>query len=84
MKQYVTYTCEKCNRESRNANEIIKCEAAHLGLTTDESFRYNGLKEVVKRCSHMVSITKNEKTDKEFDDAIKEIIAFEKVHGIIR
>jgi hypothetical protein len=84
MKQYVSYICEKCNKESRNANEIKECEATHLGLTSDEKIKYDGLKEIVRRCSYAVNITKNAKTDKEFDDAINEIIAFEKEHGIIK
>ena len=83
MKQYITFICEECKKESRDINEIKECEAAHLGLTTIEKFRYDALKEIVRRCSYKVNVTKNEETDRQFDDAINEIIAFEKEHGII-
>lgn len=82
MKQYTTYICETCNKESRSADEIKSCEAAHLGLTVNEKLEYDVLQEIVKRRSYTVSVTKNEKTEKDFDDAINEIIAFEKKHGI--
>lgn len=82
MKQYVTFICENCNKESRNADEIKACEAGHLGLTVDEKLEYDGLKEIVRRRSYTVSVTKNEKTEKEFDNAINEILDFEKKHGI--
>ncbi|WP_395546772.1 MULTISPECIES: hypothetical protein [unclassified Lacrimispora] len=84
MKQYVTYICEKCSRESRNADEIRECEASHLGLTIDEKLEYDVLQEIVRRRSYTVSVTKNEKTDKEFEDAIIEMLAFERKHGIIK
>jgi hypothetical protein len=84
MKQYITYICEKCNKESRNANDIEECEAGHLGLTIDEKLKYDALQEIVRRRSYTVSVTKNEKTDKEFEDAIIEILAFERKHGIIK
>ena len=82
MKHYTTYICEKCNKESRNAEEIRKCEAAHLGLTPNEKLEYDMLKEIVRSRSYTVSVTKNEKTDKDFDDAINELLEFEKEHGI--
>ena len=84
MKQYIVYVCERCKKESRKANEIKECEAGHMGLTIEENFRYDGLKEIVRRCSYMVSVTKNTNTDREFDHAIKELIDFEKEHGIIK
>lgn len=82
MKQYTTYICEKCNKESRSAEEIRECEAAHLGLTSDKKLMYDALKEIVRRRSYTVSVTKNEKTDKDFDDAINDLLKFEKEHGI--
>lgn len=84
MKQYTMYVCETCKRESRNANVIKECEANHIGLTIEEKFKYDGLKENVKRCSCMIETTKNERTDKEFDNAINELITFEKDHGLIK
>lgn len=84
MKQYAMYLCEECNRESRNADEIRECEASHLGLTIDEKLEYDVLKEIVRRRSYTVSVTKNEKTDKEYDDAINEILMFERKYGIIK
>lgn len=82
MKQYIMYVCEKCNKESRNADEIRSCEAAHLGLTVDEKLEYDFLQKFVNRCSYTLSVTKNRTTEMEFDDAINELLEFEKKHGI--
>lgn len=82
MKQYIIYECEKCGIKSRNREEIMKCEATHLGLTVSEKQEWEQLKEEVRHKSAIVSSCKNEQTDKEFDDAIHELMDFEKLYGI--
>lgn len=82
MKQHIIYECEKCGKKSKDKNEIIKCEAAHLNLSEEEYQQWEELKQDVRYVSHIVSTCKNEQTNKEFDDAIAELLAFEKKHGL--
>lgn len=82
MKQYTIYECEKCGKKSKDKTEIIKCEAAHLNLSEEEYRQWEELKQNVRYASHIVSTCKNEQTDKEFEDAIAELMDFEKLHGI--
>lgn len=82
MKQYIVYVCEQCGKQSKDREEVMKCEAAHLGLTAAEKYEWEQLKEKVRYKSGVVSHCKNEQTDKEFGDAIEELIAFEKEYEI--
>lgn len=82
MKQYIIYECEKCDKQSKDREKIMICEAAHLELTIAEKQEWEQLKEKVRRKSAIVSSCKNEQTDKEFDDAIAELMEFEKLHDI--
>ena len=82
MKQYIFYECEKCGKQSKDREEIMICEAAHFGLTVAEKQEWEQLKEKVRYKSAIVSSCKNEQTDKEFDDAIVELLAFEKKYGL--
>ena len=82
MKRYTIYECEICGKKSKDQKEILQCEAAHIGLTVDEKQEWERLKEDVRHKSAIVSITKNEETDKAFDDAIAKVMEFEKQHGI--
>ena len=81
MKQHIIYECEKCGKQSEDREEIMICEAAHFGLTVAEKQEQEQLKEKVRHKSAIVSSCKNEQTHKEFDDAIAELIDFEKLHG---
>ncbi len=82
MKQYIIYECENCGKKSRDKEEIIKCEASHLNLSDNEYKKWEELKQNVRYAFYIVSICKNEQTDKEFDDAIEELMDFEKKYGI--
>ena len=82
MRQHIIYECEKCGKQSKDREEIMMCEAAHLGLTIAEKQEWEQLKEKVRYKSEIVSSCKNEQTDKEFDDAIAELMEFEKLHDI--
>lgn len=35
MKQYIIYECENCGKKSKDKNEIMKCEVAHLNLSEE-------------------------------------------------
>lgn len=82
MKVYTIFECEKCGKKSSNRVEIMECEASHLGLTVVEKQEWERLKEDVRYSGSVVSTTKNEMTDKDFDEAIKRVMDFEKEHGI--
>ena len=82
MKQHIIYECETCGKQSKDREEIMKREATHLGLTIAEKQEWESLKERVRYASAVVSSTKNEETDKAFDEAIETLLAFEKEHGI--
>lgn len=53
-----------------------------LDLQQQKKQEWEQLKERVRHKSAIVSTCKNEQTDKEFDDAIAELMEFEKLHGI--
>lgn len=82
MKQHIIYEREKCGKQSKDREKIMICEAAHLGLTIAEKQEWEQLKEKVRYKSAIVSSCKNEQTDKEFDDAIEELMEFKKLHEI--
>lgn len=82
MKVYTIFECEKCGKKSSNRAEIMGCEASHLGLTVAEKQEWERLKENVRYRGSVVSTTKNEVTVKDFDEAIKRVMDFEKEHGI--
>lgn len=82
MRQHIIYECKTCGKKSDDKEEIFKCEAGHLGLTIAEKKTYDFLKERAEHAGYIVSVTKNEETDKAFDKTIKELMAFEKEFGI--
>ena len=82
MNQHIIYECKTCRKKSENKEDILECEAAHLGLTIAEKKTYDFLKDRVKNASSVVSRTKNEETDKAFNEAIETLLAFEKEHKI--
>lgn len=82
MKLHIIYECEKCGKQSKDRVEIMICEATHIGLTVAEKQEWESLKDKVRHKSAIVSSCKNEQTDREFDDAITELMDYEKRHGI--
>lgn len=82
MKLHTIFECEECGRQSLSRTEIMECEASHLGLTVAEKQEWERLKEDVRYKSAIVSSCKNESTDKDFDEAIKRVLDFEKRYGI--
>ena len=82
MKQHIIYECETCGKQSKDREEIMKCEASHLGLTIAEMQEWKRLKEDARHAGAVVSRTKNNETDKVFNEAIETLLAFEKEHRI--
>ena len=82
MKSRTIYQCECCLSEYETSKEACECEASCLKLTWDEYMEYLDLLAREKTTSYLVSRTKNETTEKLFNDCIKDIIEFEKKYGI--
>lgn len=76
------FECEYCGKQSRNEDGIFEHEAAHLGLSPIDKLEWDRLKEVVRHKSYIVSYCKNEQTEKDFDEAVEKLIAFERIHNI--
>lgn len=83
MKQYTMYVCDTCGYESKNAKEMKEHEAAHFKLTAEEAKQYEELKDSAAYMGYVVSRTKNEETEQKFDEAIQDLLNFEKEHGIL-
>ena len=83
MKQYMVFACETCEYESRDYNDMKQHEASHLGLTVEEMESYQSLKSFAAYMEAVVSSkNNNEETRKKFDEAVKNLMNFEKEHGI--
>ena len=84
MKHLDLYKCEICGFESQNAEDVLSCEAKHLGLTVKEKEEYNSLKSYVAYMGTVVNRTKNERTESAFDEAIQKLLDFENAHHLIK
>ena len=82
MKSYTMYVCETCGFECKDGKEMMKHEASHLGLTAEELEKYNSLKSYARYMGSVVSSNNDETTREKFDKAIRDLIAFEKEHGL--
>lgn len=82
MKQIIMYVCEKCGKQSRDKEEILKCEAAHFGLTPDEMKEWQGLESKARQTGAILYNIKTEQTEKAYDEAIDNLMTFEKAHGL--
>lgn len=82
MRQYIMYVCEICGYESKDAEEVKEHEAAHMNLTTEEAMQYKILKSYAAYRGSVVSRIKNEETEQKIDEAIQNLLDFEKEHGI--
>ena len=84
MKEYMIYECETCKKTSRDRKEIVTCEAAHIGLTYEEWQEYLKLKNNAAMAGCKMGYTKNAETEAIFDEAVNQLVAFEKKHGILK
>lgn len=83
MKTIMMYQCEKCRKIYGSASQAMTCEAAHYGLTLEEYHYWMELQKTAKEAGAMNSISKNERTDKSFDDAVIQLVEFEKEHKLV-
>ena len=82
MKCYTMYVCETCGFECKDATEMMKHEASHLGLTVDEFEQYNALKGHVRYMASRLYDTNNPDTREQYDTVVEALIAFKKEHNI--
>jgi hypothetical protein len=82
MKATLVYRCKYCKKESRDAAVIEACEASHYGLTVAEMRQWKKLEKQVKDACGICSVTHNEKTEKDADDAIGVLLRFEREHHL--
>lgn len=82
MKKHTYYECEKCGKKSEDREEIMRCEAAHYGLSVSEKQEWELLKEACRAAGTRMSITCNEQTNQEFDKAIEKCLEFERAHNL--
>ena len=83
MKTIMMYQCEKCRKIYGSASQAMTCEAVHYGLTLEEYHYWMELQKTAKEAGAMNSISKNERTDKSFDDAVIQLVEFEKEHKLV-
>ena len=82
MKQWTVYGCEMCKFESKDKDEVEAHEASHFNLTLEEFKEYKQIKENVRYASSALYTKNNEKTRKEFDEAVDKLSEFENKHNI--
>ncbi len=82
MKAYHIYVCEECGKESCNKDDILQCEAEHLGLSVEEKCEYDHLNNLVERWSHTVNRTCNRDTRSALDSYVTKLLAFEVEHNM--
>lgn len=83
VKTYTVYVCETCGKESKDSSIIKQCEASHLGLSVEELEIYKKLQDNAEYCGRIVASSKNDRTEKLFDDAINRLCDFEKEHNLV-
>ena len=83
MKTIRMYQCEKCRKVYDSASQAMTCEAEHYELTLEEYHHWIELQKNAKEAGVMNSISKNERTDKAFDDAVIQLVEFEKEHKLV-
>lgn len=74
------YICEFCGRQSFAKEEILRCEAQHLGLTAGEMQEWKGLKDQVLLLKRMSRTNQDAKVSLHWMTA--NLYAFEAKHGL--
>lgn len=82
MRTITQYQCEKCRKIYPTSHEAFLCESGHYGITVEEYGQWLALKKLAEEAGKIVSISKNEKTEAEFDDSIHRLLEFEKKHHL--
>ena len=82
MRTVTRYQCEKCQKIYPTSHEAFLCESGHYGLTVEEYGQWLALKKLAEDAGRMAGITKSEKTEAAFDDAVQKLLSFEREHHL--
>lgn len=83
MKGYSIYVCDVCGFMCTDADEVLKCEARHLGLTLDEYNRYNNWRSFLHFAYRRYKMKRDEYSYQVYIKAFNDIRNFERTHNIL-
>lgn len=76
LKHY--YKCDYCTQKFPTYDACLQHECdEHIHISIDKYHQWQKLQDTVVRAGSTISHTKNEQTQKEFDDAVEALIKFE-------
>jgi hypothetical protein len=76
------YICSTCRAESKEVFDIQFCEAQHLGITVEQWLEYGRLNEEVRKRMGRLSVSHTPENNAAADEAIENVLAFERRLGI--
>lgn len=82
MKRIEQYQCDFCKKIYGDPKAAINCECEHIGLSTEEYDEYKELLIKESNAYQIVSFYRNTRTIQKRDDAVKKVLAFQKLHNI--
>lgn len=82
MKSYIVYECENCGKTSKNKEDIIRCEASHINVSLETMLMWKTLQQKVKYFSSAMLNHCNDQTRFDYDNAVEQLVAFEKENNI--
>ena len=82
MERITQFRCGLCGMVFGNEQDCRKHEIEELGISEELYQRYHKIRTRVARASYNVNQTNNEKTRREYDEAIEQQLGFEKETGI--
>lgn len=82
MKTIISYECPICGYRTDDKNECLSHDAGHYKLTPVEYERWLCLAEIARRATATRCVTNFPDTRLAEDKAIKELVDFEREHGL--
>lgn len=83
MKYCQIYSCETCGFESKNKNEVLLCEAKHLGLSTVEEYlEWGQLKNCASGATGALYSCNNQAARDKEEVSYNNLFKFEKEHNM--
>lgn len=83
MKTRKIYICQVCGKESLDPDDILLCEAQHMGLTSLEEYQeWSELQKAAEQAGYRRGIISNPETRQAFDKACKALADFETAHNM--
>lgn len=82
MVSFKMYECEVCGKQSKNENDIVKCECKHYGLSMKEHREWIRMKEDVANKAHLMYVATNGESISAYEKAVELQVMFENEHGL--